>query len=447
MNYNKSVPLTVKKIVNGAYGLSNLPNGKTVFIRRALPGETVTVRITEDQEKICYADTVEVIDAHPARITPPCSCYAGCGGCDLQHAEYRLQCSLKKEMLTELLQRNRTTGPSGVDRLVEPVLGSDEHFGYRQRIRVQVNIPFTIGFNRFRSHEITPVNTCLLAPSDLNRYLAKLSASPVVEQIANHLKEIELLRDPDSNALCIILHLTRKPRAADRKTALYLAEETGDKTRVFLAGSEFAMEGPFCEDPDADAILSMTIPGNPPITLTWEAGGFCQVNHTQNLKLIQTVIDWARPAPERHLLDLYCGMGNFSLKLAELSASVFGIESQGAAIRSAKRNCVRNTILNAEFLKSDVKKGCELLVSGRKKFDAIVCDPPRQGMTGLAPLLGSLCRNRLVYVSCDPATLCRDLAELLANGFSVRKILPIDMFPQTRHLETVTLLERSSDEN
>lgn len=445
MNYNKSVTLTVKKMVNGAYGLSQLPNGKKVFIRRALPGETVAVQITEEQKKICYADTKDVITPHRDRIVPPCSCYAGCGGCDLQHAHYRLQCSLKEEMLTELLQRNRTTSTFALDRLVAPIIGSREHYGYRQRIRLQVHTPFTIGFNRFRSHRLIRTDECLLAPPELNRCLAELSTSPVLEQMADHLKEMELLRDPGNDSVCIILHLSRKPRAADRKAATLLAQETGRKLRVFLSGSDFAMEGPFSDDPAATTILRMTIPGHPPLDLSWEAGGFCQVNHGQNLQLIQLGMEWVQPTPVMHILDLYCGMGNFSLKLAGSSGSVYGIESQGSAIRSARRNCVVNNILNAEFLRSDVKKGCEGLAAAAKTFDAIVCDPPRQGMPGMAPLLAHLCRRQLVYVSCDPATLCRDLAALLENGFMVRKIQPVDMFPQTRHLETVALLEKADD--
>ena len=200
MNYNISAPLRVKKIVNGAYGLSDLPNGKTVFIRRSLPGELVRVRITEDQEKLCYADVIDVIEPHPDRIIPPCGCYAECGGCDLQHAHYRLQCSLKQEILTELLQRNPTTSAHELDRLVQHVLGSDTHFGYRQRIRLQAKPPLVVGFNRFRSHEVIPVRTCLLAPPALNRCLAKLCVSAALANISGHLKEIEILEDPGSAA-------------------------------------------------------------------------------------------------------------------------------------------------------------------------------------------------------------------------------------------------------
>ena len=203
------------------------------------------------------------------------------------------------------------------------------------------------------------------------------------------------------------------------------------------------MEGPICADPEADNILSMTIPGTPQLELTWETGGFCQVNYGQNLKLIQLVMNYLKPAPSARILDLYCGMGNFSLKLAGSAGSVMGIESQGSAIRSARRNCAGNTIENARFIKSDVKKGCEQLVSSGETFDAVVCDPPRNGMPGMAPLLNRLCRNRLVYVSCDPATLCRDLADLIEIGFTVKKIQPVDMFPQTRHVETIALLEKS----
>jgi 23S rRNA (uracil1939-C5)-methyltransferase len=205
------------------------------------------------------------------------------------------------------------------------------------------------------------------------------------------------------------------------------------------------MEGPFGSGQEmSNRSLSMTISGDSPLTLFWEAGGFCQVNTKQNYNLINLVVECSEPSPSDRLLDLYCGMGNFALPLAKKTGHVHGIESQGAAIRSGRWNSEFNGLSNIRFEKSEVAEACRKLVGAGDSFDTIVCDPPRQGMVNMAPLLARLCRKRVVYVSCDPATLCRDLASLQQQGFSVKKIQPVDMFPQTHHIETVTVLEKNS---
>jgi 23S rRNA (uracil1939-C5)-methyltransferase len=177
--------------------------------------------------------------------------------------------------------------------------------------------------------------------------------------------------------------------------------------------------------------------------MAWEAGGFSQVNNDQNRVLIDCVTSLAAIDETSRVLDLFCGMGNFSLPLARRAAHVVGIENHGAAIRSARLNASRNNFENLTFRQATAVDGCRQLIEQAQSFDVIVCDPPRQGMPGLAALLGRLCNSRLIYVSCDPATLVRDCGELTAIGFRVTIIQPIDMFPQTHHIETVVLLEKN----
>jgi 23S rRNA (uracil1939-C5)-methyltransferase len=176
--------------------------------------------------------------------------------------------------------------------------------------------------------------------------------------------------------------------------------------------------------------------------MCWEIGGFSQVNTAQNFNLINLVLRQADVSSSDRILDLYCGMGNFSLPLARRAAEVYGIENQGSSIRSAKNNSRRNQLENCRFEKNDVTAGCQALIDQQRTFDTVICDPPRRGIPGLAPKISRLARRKLVYISCDPATLCRDLADLTKNHLCVRSIQPIDMFPQTHHIETVVLLEK-----
>ena len=442
MNPNKIKTATIKKLINGGYGLCSAENGKTIMVRNSLPGETVEIRIVEQLQKVDYGIAGNILTPHKNRITPPCPWYSSCGGCDLQHADYRTQCSIKDQILKDLLERNQSTSLHRLSTLVAPILPSPDEFGYRQRIRLK-NGNNRVGFYKFRSHEIVPIKQCLLAPDTINSALELLPYTSGFQSLSSITEEIDILLNPDDSTLCLVLYTKRKPRPNDRKTARSLAREIAPGTRIFLAGQQFSMEGPFSGDKeDTDRTLSMTVPGRGPLTLFWEAGGFCQVNIGQNFNLVNLVLEFCKPASTDKLLDLYCGMGNFALPLAQKTGRVHGIESQGAAIRSGRYNSDYNQLANISFEKSDVLAACKRLAGSNETFDTIVCDPPRQGMVNMAPLLDRLCRKRIVYISCDPATLCRDLALLQQEGFRVKNIQPVDMFPQTHHIETVTLLEK-----
>lgn len=157
--------------------------------------------------------------------------------------------------------------------------------------------------------------------------------------------------------------------------------------------------------------------------------------------MIETVLGFCNIGLKNSVLDLYCGMGNFAIPVSTLAQKVFGIEGQGSSIRCAKHNAATADANNTTFKKLPVHKGCDTLIEKGEKFDCIIIDPPRQGAPELATQLSRLCSKRLVYISCDPATLCRDLMALTKEGFSIKTIQPLDMFPQTHHIETVVLLE------
>lgn len=444
MNPNKNAIATIKKIINGGYGLSRTGEGKTLLVRQSLPGETVEVHIVEKQHNLDFGVVKSVVKPHQNRIVPPCPWYPSCGGCDLQHVDYHTQCTVKNLILHDLIERHQSGAISGLTSLLAPILPSPEAFGYRQRIRLKVENN-TIGFNKFRSHDIVPIKCCLLAPDTINTTLERLPYLSAFHSFSSVTEEIDILLNPVDTTPCLVLRMKRKPRPNDRKNARSLAAESPPGTRIFLAGKQFSMEGPFTEGKeDRDNRLCLVFPGQDPLTLYWEVGGFCQVNTMQNYNLVDLVLAYCDPTPPDKVLDLYCGMGNFALPLARKTRHVHGIESQGAAVRCGRFNSDVNRISNISFEKSDVMNGCKSLVASKKRFDTIVCDPPRQGMARMAPLLNQLCRKRVVYISCDPATLCRDLASLQEEGFTVKKIQPVDMFPQTHHIETITLLEKSS---
>lgn len=217
---------------------------------------------------------------------------------------------------------------------------------------------------------------------------------------------------------------------------------------IYFTGTSFSRIGPHPEKTTKidDYRLSCLIsPTSPllPFRLNWEVGGFCQVNLLQNERLIEHVIKCCKPDSNLQILDLFCGMGNFSIPLAQLTGSLVGVEGQGASIRQARNNSDGAGLANTDFIKGDIGFVCDQLIEEGRKFDIIVVDPPRHGITGLWPKMAKLTTNRLVYVSCDPATLVRDIHKLREHRFYPVSLVPFDMFPQTHHIETVTVFEKN----
>ncbi|MBU0664486.1 MAG: class I SAM-dependent RNA methyltransferase [Proteobacteria bacterium] len=442
-------PLVIEKIVNGGYGLARRENGQFVLLRHVLPGETVTARILAEKKGFAEAALSKIIEASPHRISPPCPKYGTCGGCDLQHCDSEQQLQIKKEIISDLLERAPQNALQHAVPLLADPIASPQPFGYRQRIRLQIDENQQPGFRRYHSHQCVPITECLLARPELNSVLQQLQAYPLFHKILATTTELELLLNPASSRVVCLFHLARKPRPTDMKQAEALMETLPLVEKVLFHGQDFLPCGPSSGDKsDGDnnelQFLLPPFPGHTDksISLTLEAGGFCQVNLEQNIQLIQTVLDCCQADRQATVLDLFCGMGNFSIPLAMQSTSLLGIEGQGSAIRSARKNSKRAGLTNTLFEKSPIHERCQTLVTEGRSFDCVVIDPPRQGAPGLARQLATLTRKRLVYISCDPATLCRDLGELIHSGFAIIKLQPVDMFPQTHHIETVVLLAK-----
>lgn len=439
-------PVTISKIIHGGFGLGQMADGKWAMTRFTLPDEQVTIAIERKKKSYAYGRLIQIDQANPQRISPPCPYYGDCGGCDLQHATYDLQLTIKTDIVQGLVDKEFY----GTDLLagcaVNSALASPVQFHYRQRIRLWIDNYGACGFHRHRSHEVVAIQNCLLARPELNLALAQLREHGDFERLVDLTSEVELLWNPTSRKVSAILHFKRKPRPADFQSAAAITREVELIEALLFKGEAFPLTDGTSRKPQP-ARLEITYPalsGTPhPLTLGWELGGFCQVNLEQNGHLIDTVVDLAAVKPDETVLDLFCGSGNFSIPLAATAKSVLGIEGQGAAIRSARHYSELAGLVNTEFSKNPIHKACQQLASDGAAFDCLVIDPPRQGIPGLTRELTQLCRSRIVYISCDPATLCRDMGELARAGFAVKCVQPVDMFPQTHHIETVVLLEKN----
>ncbi|MBI5557016.1 MAG: 23S rRNA (uracil(1939)-C(5))-methyltransferase RlmD [Deltaproteobacteria bacterium] len=440
-------PITIEKLVIGGHGLSRLADGKIVLVPFVLPGEEVVVRPVSRKKSFMQASVVDILKPSPDRTKPPCTYYPRCGGCDFQHVRADRQADLKNRILLEQLERSTLQADCG--KLLSPPLSSPQPFHYRQRIRLHVGKNGELGFHRGQSHEVEPITSCLLARPPLNEILAYLAGHPSFYKIAPLTTSVELLLSPVDEAVVVLLNLTRKLRPAERGVVEELA--SGDsriKSVVVLATGSGVPELFSRGEPKGEQPLlhfSHLLPDGDRLGMTIEPGGFCQVNSAQNENLTSLLLDWARVDGGSRVLDLFCGMGNFSLPLARGVKSVTGMDLQRSAIRSAIRNAKLNDIVNCAFAQNASLNGAKQLAANGEKFDLVLLDPPRQGCAEVIPVLPGLEAAQVIYISCDPATLCRDLLLLEGAGYEVERMKMVDMFPQTHHLETIVSLIRLAD--
>ncbi len=441
----------IAKVVAGGKGLARSASGLVCMVPQGLPGEEVVVRPRQLKKGYQEVELVEVVAAHPQRISPPCRHFGLCGGCDLQHAAYPLQVAIKNAILQEQLLRSGVLTADDLE-MVAPPLASPSPFGYRQRLRLQIDESGRWGFFRSRSHELEVIEECLLVGPGINAILGKIPSSSALLGLLRNGKELEVITSTGDGGLVLSLLMRRKPRAADLQAAARVALELPEVQAVYLDCEGSSRLGPFpalSRLPNAGqhGLVQLEFPpcpkrGLPGYTLIQEAGGFSQVNGEQNRRMLGQVLDWLDGKGVARAVDLFCGMGNFSIPLALAGIAMTGADLQRSAIRSAQRNATAAGLANCEFIQASAEQAAAALVAAGQGFDLIILDPPRRGCGEVVPLLAGLNASLLLYVSCDPATLARDLVSLVAQGYRLERVGMVDMFPQTAHLESMVLLRK-----
>ncbi len=439
------IDLIIEKIILGGMGLAHLADGMVVLIADVLPGEEVRANIRRRHKGYAEGELLEIVKPSAQRLVPACPDFARCGGCKLMYADYALQCRIKADCLREVLARTI----KNYERYESPVdfMPAAKPLHYRQRIRLQADKQGRLGYFQARTHRQVNIPSCLLAEPALNEVMASLAAASEMMKWGGALAAVDLMFSPLDGQVVLIIHLKRRVRPTDRKAAGAMAGRVGRVKAIWLAADGAAMDGPYAGQGDwaADdlAIRFLLRSGDgQTLTMGLEAGGFCQVNLSQNDELIKRMLAWARVGANERVLDLYCGLGNLSLPMARYAGEVVGIDVQRATIRSAQYNASRNCINNCRFIRADVDEALRELLKEEACFDLIILDPPRQGCKNIISYLPQFGAGRLIYISCDPATLARDLNILAAGGYKLLKICGLDMFPQTSHLETIALLGR-----
>lgn len=420
--------------------------GRAVFVPRALPGERWRVRVVKVTSTAVYGRGEELLSASPERIEPACPNFGRCGGCDFLHLEYEAELRYKLERVNEAFRRI-----GGLDLRAERILGSERVEGYRNKAIYALGEGpegAYAGFYRSGSHEVIPAERCLLQSPEAEACAAAVSAwmrREGLEAGERGVRHVYTRRARDGSALCCVVTARRfGPAQSERLVSALRAACPGLKGVVeclnrtsgntVLAGEFRTLWGA--------GTLTDRLCGNE-FELSPQA--FYQINPPQAERLYELAVEYALPERGGTVLDMYCGAGTISLALARRAARVIGAELVPEAVENARSNAERNCAGNVEFMCADAGEAAKRL-SGRGIVpDAVVADPPRKGMSAEAlEQIAAMGAKRLVYVSCDPATLARDLKLLKKLNYKPQKAAAVDMFPRTAHVETVVLLERRS---
>jgi 23S rRNA (uracil1939-C5)-methyltransferase len=427
---DRQIETALVQIEKPIYGGSFLARveGKAVFVPLALPGERVRVRTTHEKRGFATAEVDQIVAPAPERIAPACPHFGACGGCAYQHANYAAQLAFKQAILCETLERGGVRAPKDIF-----VLSSDP-WRYRNRIRLAFDAAGNVGYRGRRSHAVVPVTECpIAAPLLVN---AAQAAASVAREFAPVLQftEISLFCNVAETALLATLFTASPRRAGFEEFARALAARVSA-----LAGAELAFEGRPGEPPRTVARWGET-------SLLYRAAGFdYRVDHGAffqvNRWLVDALIDRVAAGRTGSLAwDLFAGVGLFARRLAVGFGRVIAVESAPSATAALAHNLsgAAATAVKADTL-SFLRRNTRV-----PRPDLIVADPPRTGLGEQAcALLGAIAAPALVYVSCDPATLARDLCALLASGYAIQSVTLADLFPQTFHLETVVHLGRA----
>ena len=424
--------------------------GRAVFVKGALVGETWQVRILKVTANAVYGKAEQCLSPAPARTQPPCPVYRTCGGCSLQHMDYDEQLRMKLQRVNDALTRI-----GGVSTPVQDIIGMEYPLCYRNKAIYAVGTKdgrVVKGFYRASSHDITPVEQCLLqlpladkAAQAVCDWMDLRGVAPYDEATGRgtvrHLFTRCAMHTPDA-VLCIVS--ARGFGAQTDDLIAYLREHcpelTGivldvnkQKGNVVLAGDFYPLWG---EPELTDRLCGLTF------TLSPQA--FYQGNPVQAERLYERAVEYAVNAPTDQVLDLYCGVGTIGLTLADRCRRLIGVEVVPQAVENARENARRNGIENAEFLCADAAGAATQLASQGVRPDVAIVDPPRKGCAPeVFAAIDKMGIERLVYVSCDPATLARDLALLATMGYTARRACGVDLFPRTPHVETVVLVEKN----
>ena len=441
---NQEHTVTIEGYGEGGMGVARI-DGRVVFVHGALRGEKCRVLILKTLKSVAFAKVLEVIEPSSERITPDCPYFPRCGGCTYRHIRYEEELRLKKQRVQDNLSRI-----GGSDVTVEEILGARDTLRYRNKAQYPVSKDGAVGFYRARTHEVIECEHCLLvkpeadaAAEALREYMQSCRVAGYDEKTGRGLVRHLYVRSnaAGESLVCVLVNGDKLPKedrlvallrdACPKCTGIVLGTNTkkgnvilGDRYRT-LWGSD-RLEDTLC-----GKTFRLSVPS------------FYQVNRVQAERLYAKAIEFASLTGQETVLDLYCGAGTITLALSDHAKKVLGAEIVPEAIDDARENAARNGVKNAEFFCGDASDVAKKLARENLRPDVITVDPPRKGLAAdVVESIAEMQPQRVVYVSCDSATMARDVKRLADLGYTAQRACAVDMFPRADHVETVVLLSK-----
>jgi 23S rRNA (uracil1939-C5)-methyltransferase len=408
--------------------------GKAVFIEGALPGERVRFRTLKRRRQFDDAQLTAVLQASKDRVTPRCAHFGVCGGCSLQHLEPAAQIGAKQQQLLDNLERIGKVTPATV---LEPLRGPD--WAYRRRARLGVKYVHKkgrvlAGFRERAKPYIADIQRCEVLQERFSDLPAQLAQLAETLSIREHLPQVELAAGDRHSAL--VFRVLREPSPEDLEKIAGFGLQRD--VQIFLQPGGLDTVRPLRTDYPP---LEYSIDAGR-ITLEFGPIDFIQVNGVINAHMVEAALTHLAPGAQDRVLDLFCGLGNFTLPLARRAGRVLGVEGDQALVNKARANALRNGIGNAEFVVENLFSPEGFGDWAKQRYELLLLDPPRAGAAELLPSVAHWRPRRVVYISCHPGSLARDAGTLVHNlGYTLTEAGVMDMFPHTTHVESIAVFE------
>lgn len=400
---------------------------KATFIENALPGETVTFSYICKHKRFDEAIATEILKPSKERVEPLCQYFGRCGGCDLQHLNHAAQIKYKE---SALLQQIANIGKTKPKKILAPI--ESRPWGYRHRARLSVfynskDKKINIGFLQKNSHQMVSIDSCPILEKHIGEHIKTLADFLSTLSFKKSLIQIDVTITKDICALGLH-HQTPISQA--------------DQDQLDIFGNQHHYYFYSAQNKQPSQTFSYDIQ-EPPTHIAFKPNHFTQINPEVNHKMITQAIALLEPKQEDQIIDLFCGVGNFALPLAHYAGFVVGVEGNDSAIKQAKQNAILNNLSNTEFYTDNLFKLDLKAAWTKKTYNKIIIDPPRAGAKEIMPWIIKQQAERILYISCDTATLARDIKTLCEGGYQLESVGAMDMFPQTQHTEAMALLVRS----
>lgn len=445
---NQIIPLTITALSHEGSGIGR-HEGLAVFVPMTAVGDKIEAKIVKVLKTSAYGIIQKILEPSPYRVENDCPVYRRCGGCGLRHINYAHEMQIKENWVRENLKRI-----GGVDIPFDASLPSPESSRYRNKAQYpvrRVNGKIRAGFFARRSHDLVPVEDCLLQPeffSDAVRavigFMEDCGVEPYNEADGTGIVRHIFIRCAEASneaMLCLVINAVSLPhtqtlierinRLCPEITSIVINENRADTNVIFGGKTSVLWGGEFIADELCGVRVNLS------------AQSFYQVNRRAAERLYRAALEYASPRPDDVLLDLYCGAGAIGLSMAYAVKEVVGVEIVPQAIENAKQNAEQNGIENARFFCADASKTADILRHENIRPDIIVLDPPRKGVDEDAlKLAAELSPRKIVYISCNSATLARDVKLLFGMGYKAVRARAADLFPRTCHVEAVVLMSR-----